>query len=64
MKSDNPNIIFIMSDQQRWDTMGCYGQVLDITPNLDQLAAGGVCFKQAFSCQPLCGPARSCLMTY
>lgn len=63
MKSDKPNIIFILSDQQRWDTLGCYGQSLNITPHLDRLAQEGVCFRQAYSCQPICGPARSCLMT-
>jgi len=33
------NIIFYFSDQQRWDTCGCFGQPLNITPNLDELAA-------------------------
>jgi arylsulfatase A-like enzyme len=60
---NKPNIIFILSDQQRWDTMGCYGQKLDITPNLDKMAEKGVLFKNAFTCQPVCGPARSCLQT-
>lgn len=45
-----PNIIVIFSDQQRWDTCGCYGQPLDITPNLDRLAAEGVRFENAFTC--------------
>ena len=58
-----PNILFIFSDQQRWDTMGCYGQKLNVTPHLDQLAREGVRFDQAFTCQPVCGPARSCLQT-
>ena len=43
------NIIFYFTDQQRWDTCGCYGQPLDITPNLDKLAAEGVKFENAFS---------------
>lgn len=51
-----PNILFIFSDQQRWDTCGCYGQPLDITPNLDRIAAEGVRFENAFTCQPVCGP--------
>ncbi len=51
------------SDQQRWDTVGCYGQPLDITPNLDQMASEGIRMKNAFTCQPVCGPARSCLQT-
>ena len=58
-----PNIIFFFTDQQRWDTVGCYGQPLPITPNLDRLAAEGVRFEYAFTPQPVCGPARACLQT-
>ncbi|MDF1513544.1 MAG: sulfatase-like hydrolase/transferase [Anaerolineae bacterium] len=58
-----PNILFIFSDQQRWDTLGCYGQSLDISPNLDRIAGEGVRFEQAITCQPVCGPARACLQT-
>ena len=64
-----PNILFMFSDQQRWDTVGCYGkpggfrQPWDVTPNLDRLAAEGVRFENAFTCQPVCGPARACLQT-
>ena len=58
-----PNIVFYFSDQQRWDTLGCYGQRLDVTPNLDALAAGGTRYENAFTCQPVCGPARACLQT-
>ncbi len=57
------NIIFYFSDQQRWDTLGCYGQKLPLTPNLDALAKEGTLFKNAFTCQPVCGPARACLQT-
>jgi len=62
-QADRPNIVFVFSDQQRWDTCGCYGQPLDTTPNLDRLAREGVLFEHAFTCQPVCGPARSCLQT-
>lgn len=58
-----PNIVFYFSDQQRWDTLGCYGQKLEVTPHLDRLAAQGVLFENAFTCQPVCGPARACLQT-
>jgi len=58
-----PNIVFFFSDQQRWDTVGCYGNRMNVTPNLDRLAAEGVRFEHAFTCQPVCGPARSCLQT-
>lgn len=61
--SRRPNIIFYFSDQQRWDTMGCYGQKLNVTPNLDRLAAEGTRFEYAFTCQPVCGPARACLQS-
>jgi uncharacterized sulfatase len=58
-----PNIIFILSDQQRHDTMGCYGQDLNVTPNLDKLAYEGTLFINAFTSQPLCTPARSIIQT-
>jgi arylsulfatase A-like enzyme len=58
-----PNILFIFSDQQRWDTLGCYGQKLPITPNLDHMAKEGVRFEFAFTTQPVCGPARACVQT-
>ena len=57
------NIIFYFSDQQRWDTCGCFGQPLDITPNLDRLAKEGVKFDNAFSPQPVCGPCRALFQT-
>lgn len=57
------NILFYFSDQQRWDTCGCYGQPLNITSNLDQIAARGVKFENAFSPQPVCGPCRALFQT-
>ena len=67
MASKQPNILFIFSDQQRWDTVGCYGEnmgrALHLTPNLDAMAAEGVRFEHAFTCQPVCGPTRACLQT-
>jgi len=58
-----PNIVFVFADQQRWDTVGCYGQPCDVTPHLDRMAAEGVRFEHAFTCPPVCGPARACLQT-
>ena len=63
MAMTRPNVLLILSDQHRWDTLGCYGQRLDVTPNLDRLAETGVRFENAFTCQPVCGPARACLQT-
>lgn len=60
---ERPNVIFYFSDQQRWDTLGCYGQALPVTPNLDILATEGTRFENAFTCQPVCGPARSCIQS-
>ena len=59
------NILFLFSDQQRWDTVSCYGRPIfpGLTPNLDRLAAGGVRFEHAFTPQPVCGPTRACLQT-
>ena len=58
-----PNIVFYFSDQQRHDTLGCYGQPLPVSPFLDKLASEGTIFRSAFTCQPVCGPARACLQT-
>ncbi len=60
-----PNILFIFSDQQRWDSVECYGSPLfkGLTPNLDKLADEGVRFEHAFTCQPVCGPTRAVLQT-
>lgn len=58
-----PNIIFYFPDQQRWDTVGAYGQKLEITPNLDKLAQEGVLFEHAYTAQPVCGPCRSIFQT-
>lgn len=64
-KNQKPNIVFILSDQQRRDTVGCYGNppAKNITPNLDKMAKEGVAFSNAFAPQPLCGPTRACLQT-
>ena len=63
MNSKPCNIVFYFSDQQRWDTLGCYGQKLPVTPVLDKLAQEGTKFEHAFTCQPVCGPARACLQS-
>lgn len=58
-----PNVLVVLSDQQRPDSCGVYGQRLPVTPRLDRLAAEGVTFDQAFTVQPVCGPARATLQT-
>ena len=54
--------IVMMTDTQRADMLGCYGSSLS-TPHLDALAASGVRFSHAYTCQPVCGPARSAIFT-
>jgi len=61
--SDRPNILIFFTDQQRPDSIGCYGQALPTTPNLDALAADGVRFDRAYTPNPLCGPCRASLQT-
>lgn len=58
-----PNIVFIQTDQQRWDTLGTYGNPMGLTPTLDAMAEEGTTLRRAFTAQPLCGPARAILQT-
>lgn len=58
-----PNVLLIMTDQQRWDTLGCYGNRTIETVNLDWIASQGTVFRSAYSCTPSCIPARASLMT-
>ena len=61
--SERPNVLIIYPDQMRADVMGCAGNPLVRTPNLDRLAAGGVRFENAFTSYPLCCPFRGSVMT-
>ncbi|MEG0179337.1 MAG: sulfatase-like hydrolase/transferase [Oscillospiraceae bacterium] len=56
-------IVLIMTDTTRKDMLGCYGDERMKTPNLDALAAEGLRYENAYTCQPVCGPARSALFT-
>ena len=57
------NLLFVLSDQHRGDTLGCAGHPLVETPNLDRLAAGGVRFSNAIVQVGLCVPSRASLFT-
>ena len=61
--AEKPNIVFIFPDQQRGDTIGCAGNPVVKTPNLDRLANDGVTFNRCNSNSPLCMPARASIMT-
>lgn len=58
-----PNIIYIMADDLGYGDLGCYGQEIIQTPNLDQLAAEGLRFTQCYAGSTVCAPSRSVLMT-
>jgi arylsulfatase A-like enzyme len=58
-----PNVVVFFTDQQRWDTTGVHGNPLDLTPNFDRMARRGAHAFYSCTCQPVCGPARSCLQT-
>ncbi|MCH2176704.1 MAG: sulfatase-like hydrolase/transferase [Lentisphaeria bacterium] len=58
-----PNIIFILSDQHRWDFMGYETNGITHTPNLDKLAARGVRANNAYCPAPLCSPSRAAMAT-
>ncbi len=58
-----PNVIVFFTDQQRWDTTGVHDNPLDLTPNFDRMARRGTHLYNAFTCQPVCGPARSSFQT-
>jgi len=58
-----PNIIFILADDLGYGDLGCYGQKLIRTPNIDRMAAEGVRFTQCYAGSTVCAPSRCCLMT-
>ena len=58
-----PNLLLIVTDDQRWDTLGCAGNVLVQTPNLDALAGDGVRFRQAFVTTAICAASRASILT-
>lgn len=61
--AEHPNILFIMTDQQRWDCVGANGNAIIKTPNLDRLAARGANFSHAFVASPVCVPSRISFFT-
>lgn len=60
---DRKQTIIIMTDTQRWDMVNCYRDTGIKTPCLDKLASEGMRCERAYTCQPVCGPARSAIFT-
>ena len=62
-ESKKPNILFVCTDQQRYDSLGCYGNPHIQTPTIDRLAEEGVLFEQCYVQSPVCAPSRASLAT-
>ena len=62
-KDNLPNIVYILADDLGIGDLGCYGQKVIKTPNIDQLAASGIQFRNHYSGSTVCAPSRSVLMT-
>jgi arylsulfatase A-like enzyme len=62
-KDKQPNILILMTDQQRFDSLGCYGFSAANTPNLDRLASEGILFERCYANNPICTPSRASLLT-
>jgi len=61
--SHRPNLLFIMTDHQRADSIGAVQCGVEVTPHLNRLAAGSIHFRRAYTTCPLCVPARTALAT-
>jgi len=62
-ETSRPNIIFLLADDQRWDTIGTYGNPHIHTPNLDRLAEEGTVFDYAFVTTSICATSRASILT-
>jgi len=62
-QQNRPNIIFILTDDQRWDAMGFAGNTLIQTPEMDRLATQGTYYENAFVTTPICAASRASLLT-
>jgi len=58
-----PNVIFVLADQHRWDFLGTEGNGVTYTPNLDRLARAGVGFASTYCTAPLCCPSRAAIIS-
>ena len=62
-RPEKPNIVLIVTDQHRADHLGCYGNDIVRTPNIDSIAARGLAFDRFYVASPICMPNRSTIMT-
>jgi arylsulfatase A-like enzyme len=61
--AQRPNVVIITTDQQRRDSLSCYGSDFTSTPNLDRLGAEGAVFERAYCANPVCTPARASIFS-
>lgn len=61
--AESPNLIYIISDQLRFDALSCMGNTIISTPNMDRLAAEGVIFTRAYAQSPVSVPSRASMLT-
>ena len=59
---EKPNIIYILADDLGYGDLGCYGQQVIQTPNLDRMANEGMRFTRHYAGSTVCGPSRSCML--
>jgi arylsulfatase A-like enzyme len=62
-QQNRPNIIFILTDDQRWDALGFVGNPIIQTPEMDRLAAEGIYYENAFVTTPICAASRASILT-
>ena len=63
MAAKPKNVLLFLTDQQRTDSIGAYGNAVVQTPHLDRLAAGGARFERAYCANPFCCPSRASILT-
>jgi arylsulfatase A-like enzyme len=62
-RRERPNILFIMADDHASQAIGCYGSLINRTPNIDRIAAGGIRFENCFCTNGICAPSRAVILT-
>ncbi|MCC5830907.1 MAG: sulfatase-like hydrolase/transferase, partial [Phycisphaeraceae bacterium] len=58
-----PNVLILLTDEQRADTLACGGGDADLMPGLNRWAERATCFTQAYCTQPVCTPSRASIFT-